>query len=108
MTTESTAAGRELLARVEALGWPSIGQSSLGRGIVAARLAARLPSGGDGGAPLLLMAGIHGDEPASVEAVLDLLASAPGAGGRAPLWVVPALNPDGLRPTARIPPATST
>ena len=44
------------------------------------------------------MAGIHGNEPASVEAVLDLLATG-GQGevaGGGPVWVVPALNPDGL------------
>jgi murein peptide amidase A len=98
MATESTA-GAALLARVAALGWPALGQSSQGRPIVAARL------GGDAApaaAPLLVMGGIHGDEPASVEAVLALVADAPSlaAAGR-PVWVVPALNPDGLLATRK-------
>jgi murein peptide amidase A len=92
MATESTA-GVQLLARVAALGWPVRGHSSGGRPIVAACLGAA----GGPAAPLVVMAGIHGDEPASVEAVLALVAGAPAlaAGGR-PVWVVPALNPDGL------------
>jgi protein MpaA len=91
MKTESTAAGQDLLARVGALGWQAIGRSSQGRDIVARQLP------GTGAGALVLMAGIHGNEPASVEAVLDLLALGdPGGEGRGPLWVVPALNPDGL------------
>jgi murein peptide amidase A len=94
MTTESTADGGELLARVQALGWAAIGRSSEGRAIA----AAQLPAGSEaGGRPLLLMAGIHGNEPASVDAVLDLLATGEHSGGGGGcLWVVPALNPDGL------------
>jgi murein peptide amidase A len=92
MKTESTAAGEELLARVRALGWAAIGRSSEGREIVAAEV-----SGTPGGqAPLLLMAGIHGNEPASVAATLDLLAGQGGGAWATPTWVVPALNPDGL------------
>jgi protein MpaA len=92
MATESTA-GAQLLARVEALGWPVRGWSSGGRPIAAACLG----DPGAGAAPLVVMGGIHGDEPASVEAVLELAAGAPAAAavGR-PVWVVPALNPDGL------------
>jgi protein MpaA len=92
MANESTAGGESLLARVEALGFASIGQSRQGR-----PLAARGPGAGAGA--LVLMAGIHGDEGSSVEAVLELLQGglpAPGP-GQPPLWVVPALNPDGLR-----------
>lgn len=69
------------------------------------------------GARLLVFGGIHGDEPSSVEAVVELAAralrlatvaaSAPPTGGegRRPaestgsdgrLWLLPALNPDGL------------
>jgi protein MpaA len=55
---------------------------------------------------LLLVGGVHGDEPSSTGALLDLvdrLAPPPaGAGSPAPvgaavsLWVIPVLNPDGL------------
>ena len=90
MKTESTAGAEELLARVQALGWAPIGRSTEEREIVAARLP-----GTDGAqAPLLLMAGIHGNEPASVAAVLDFIDC--GGTGGGPVWVVPALNPDGL------------
>ena len=44
-----------------------------------------------------MFGGIHGDEPASVEALIDLaprLAAAPRAG--APVWLLPAVNPDGI------------
>ena len=98
MTTESTAGAEALLERVAALGWPEIGRSTAGaadraRGCSGADETAGQPS------PLVVMAGIHGDEPASVEAVLDLLAhglAGRGGWGHGPLWVVPALNPDGL------------
>lgn len=93
MKTESTAGGEELLEQVRALGWAPIGRSTEGREIV----AARLPGADGGGSPLLLMAGIHGNEPASVAAVLDLATAGQGeVAGGGPVWVVPALNPDGL------------
>jgi protein MpaA len=116
MKTESTAGGEELLEQVRALGWAPIGRSTEGRVIV----AARLPGADGGGSLLLLMAGIHGNEPASVAAVLDFIdcgtlkgfrpsrdeatagnppaphALAGGVAGGGPVWVVPALNPDGL------------
>ena len=50
------------------------------------------------GRRLLIFGGIHGDEPASVDAVEALrqrLTAAPARDGAA-VWVVPALNPDGL------------
>jgi protein MpaA len=93
MDDEST--GEALLAAVESLGLPVIGQSHAGRFIYGgpapethSSLLKR---------PLLLMAGIHGDEPASVAAVLELWArwsSLPPP--PCPVWIVPALNPDGL------------
>jgi murein peptide amidase A len=49
--------------------------------------------------PLLLVGGVHGDEPASVQALLDLVGRHRGSGapgGDRPLWVLPSLNPDGL------------
>jgi len=80
------------LAAVEALGLPEIGRSTLGRPIFAQRFGGR-------GAPLLIMGGIHGDEPATVDLLLALCsrlrrgdASAEGP----PLWLLPAANPDGL------------
>ncbi|HLK92398.1 MAG TPA: M14 family zinc carboxypeptidase [Polyangia bacterium] len=75
------------LAAVAALGFPEIGRSSLGRPIFGRRF-------GGPGAPLLVMGGIHGDEPASVDALLEL-AGRLGA-GTPPLWLIPAANPDGL------------
>jgi murein peptide amidase A len=81
-----------LLAAVEALGLPEIGRSTLGRPIFARRF-------GGGGAPLLLMGGIHGDEPASVDLLVELCDRLGGAGAPVespPLWVLPAANPDGL------------
>jgi protein MpaA len=47
---------------------------------------------------LLIFGGIHGDEPASVEVLLDLalrLEAAPAAPA-APIWLVPVVNPDGI------------
>jgi protein MpaA len=74
---------------VRALGFEEIGRSSEGRAIEARRF-------GGPGAPLLVMGGIHGDEPASVDALLDLVQRMPVAGAP-PLWLIPAANPDGLR-----------
>ena len=74
---------------VAALGFDEVGRSSEGRPIVARRF-------GGPGAPLLLMGGIHGDEPASVDALLDLVQRIP-LPGAPPFWLIPAANPDGLR-----------
>jgi hypothetical protein len=51
---------------VTALGFEEVGRSTEGRPIVARRF-------GGPGSPLLLMGGIHGDEPASVDALLELV-----------------------------------
>src|SRR6476620_7475223 len=88
MPTESTGSGEALLAAIEALGWPALGRSREGRPIRAAAF------GNGGGDHVILVGGVHGDEPASVEAVLDLVAGGL-PDGRA-LWIVPALNPDGI------------
>jgi protein MpaA len=72
---------------VAALGFPEIGRSSENRPIFGRRF------GGDGAA-LLVFGGIHGDEPASVDALLALCARL--GPGTPPLWLVPAANPDGL------------
>jgi protein MpaA len=76
-----------LLAAVRALGFPELGRSSEDRPIFGAVF-------GGGGPPLLVVGGVHGDEPSSVEAAVAL-ARRLGAGA-APLILVPALNPDGL------------
>jgi protein MpaA len=67
------------------LGFETIGRSSEGRPIFARRFGGPTP-------PVLVFGGIHGDEPSSVEVLLDLI---PRLGG-APVWLVPAANPDGL------------
>jgi len=80
----------ELLAAVTALDWPEIGRTTLGRPIAARRF------GPGEGRPLIVVGGVHGDEPSTVEAALELArtlgASPPGR----PVWVVPALNADGV------------
>jgi murein peptide amidase A len=77
--------GTELLAAVEALGWPELARSRLGRPI---RTSPMPPD-----RPLLVVGGVHGDEPSSVDAVLAWV----GEGGVPPhCVVVPALNPDGV------------
>jgi protein MpaA len=76
------------LAAIAALGFPEIGRSTLGRPIFARRF-------GRAGAPLLVMGGIHGDEPASTDAVVALAAQLEAADGL-PVWLLPAANPDGL------------
>jgi murein peptide amidase A len=68
-----------------------IGRSSEGRPIRAGRF------GAPGAAPLLVVAGVHGNEPSSVEAALELGERlAQGLPSAGPVWLVPLLNPDGL------------
>jgi murein peptide amidase A len=84
------------LRAVEALGLPEIGRSTLGRPIFAGRF-------GGVGPPLLVMGGIHGDEPAGVDLLVELCSRLGGQQGPSststggpPLWLLPAANPDGL------------
>jgi murein peptide amidase A len=80
-----------LLDAVDALGFAELGKSTEGRAIRGRRF------GGPGPA-LLVFGGIHGDEPASVEALIELahrLDEAARSG--APVWLLPAVNPDGVR-----------
>ena len=81
-----------LVAAVEALGFDALGKSTDGRAIRGRRF------GGPGPA-LLVFGGIHGDEPASVEALIEL-APRLAAAGRAgvPVW----------RCTPRSPASTTT
>jgi len=103
-----------LLDAVVAAGFQAMGRSRQGRPISmrtfeAARLGFGLPGGST--PRLLLVGGVHGDEPSSVEALLELAsrlsAAAPSGDGapagagqtRAPparVMIIPALNPDGL------------
>ena len=80
-----------LLDTVAALGLDELGRSSGGRPIHGRRL-------GGAGAALLVMGGIHGDEPASVAAVVALAARmlARADPPPIPVWLLPAANPDGL------------
>jgi protein MpaA len=79
-----------LLDAVEALGFEALGESTEGRPIRGRRF------GGPGPA-LLVCGGIHGDEPAGVEALLDLAGRLRGEPRRAvPVWLLPAVNPDGI------------
>jgi protein MpaA len=84
--------GSSLLAAVAALAWDELARSVEGRPIVARRF-------GGAGAPVVLFGGIHGDEPASVEVVLDAIGRLEGeldAAPPGPVVVIPALNPDGI------------
>ncbi len=77
-----------LAAAIAALGYEELGRSVEGRPIVGRRF-------GGAGAPLLMFGGIHGDEPASVTALVELATRLPAA-LPVPLWLLPAVNPDGL------------
>jgi protein MpaA len=85
-----------LLEAARALALDELGRSHEGRPITGARF------GGAASAPLLVVGGVHGDEPASVEAVLALVGRLrAGWNPTTPLIVVPALNPDGLARNAK-------
>jgi protein MpaA len=86
-----------LLDAVDTLGFEALGQSVEGRAIRGRRH-------GRPGPALLVFGGIHGDEPASVEALIELAFRLQGheqghrddGAGRGPVWLVPAVNPDGV------------
>ena len=80
-----------LVDAVDALGFDELGKSTEGRPIRGRRF------GGPGPA-LLVFGGIHGDEPASVEALIELAArlAAGSRLGDVPVWLLPAVNPDGV------------
>jgi protein MpaA len=80
-----------LLGLVSRLPFAEVGRSFEGRPLLAGAF------GAGSGPPLLVVGGVHGDEPSSVEGVVELaerLAATPPRGGRT--WVLPLLNPDGL------------
>jgi murein peptide amidase A len=73
-----------------ALSLQELGRSSEGRVVWGRRFGAPGPA-------ILVVGGVHGDEPASVEAVVALGGRLLADGGpAAPVWLLPALNPDGL------------
>jgi protein MpaA len=85
-----------LLAAVRALALPELGRSVEDRpiwgGVFGAPAGAEVPD-----VSLLVVGGIHGDEPSSVDAVVGLARRlAAETVVAAPLLLVPALNPDGL------------
>src|SRR5258707_15822506 len=82
-----------LLAALRGLGLTELGRSTEGRAILGTTWAGTPTRA----APLLVVGGVHGDEPASVDAVLALARRVfAGTAAGAPLVLVPALNPDGL------------
>ena len=78
-----------LRARARALGLGELGLSTEGRPLWARRF-------GGAGPAVLVVGGVHGDEPASVEAALALGARLAAGPPAAPVFLLPALNPDGL------------
>ncbi len=92
MLPETPSQREAAVAALLSAGFHEIGRSTEGRPLVARRFGGPCPA-------LLLMGGIHGDEPASVDALLDLLERFPAGHPAAPrvtVWVLPAANPDGL------------
>jgi murein peptide amidase A len=93
----SSGAEAALSEAVAALGWPQIGHSVEGRPIFGRAFGARASGGARTFAPpLLIFGGIHGDEPASVEALLDLVDRLALEKATPPLFVIPLVNPDGI------------
>jgi len=78
-----------LLAAACGLGLEEIGRSVEGRTIGARRF-------GGPGAPVLIFGGIHGDEPSSVEVLVDLAGRLLAAAPPVPIRLVPVVNPDGV------------
>jgi protein MpaA len=82
--------GDEALRALTTLALPVLGLSTEGRPITGGTW------GPEDEAPLLVVGGVHGDEPSSVLAVVDLVAGFAASPPALPLVVVPALNPDGI------------
>jgi protein MpaA len=83
-----------LIAAVDSLGLPEVGHSTAGRPLRAGRY------GGDG-RPVLVVAGVHGDEPSSVAAAVELCRSLAATPPPGPVVVMPVMNPDGLAAGAK-------
>lgn len=81
---------QHLIAAADSLGFPVIGRSTEGRALTLGRF------GPAAGPALLIVGGVHGNEASSVAAAIELagwLAAHPPA---RPVWLLPALNPDGI------------
>jgi hypothetical protein len=89
-STETARAGARLLADVAALGLPELARSRLGRAVVAGVF------GPGRGRVCLVVGGVHGDEPASVAASVELVHALAASPPSRPVWVLPVLNPDGI------------
>jgi murein peptide amidase A len=86
--------GKQLLDAVAAAGFPTLGHSRRGHPITGRWY---VPADSSPGWRVLVVGGVHGDEPSSVEAVLELaerLGATPIL--EAKVMIIPALNPDGL------------
>lgn len=78
-----------LIAAVDALSLPEVGRSTGGRALRAGQF-------GTGERPVLIVAGVHGDEPSSVAAAVELCRSFALSPPSNPVVVLPVMNPDGL------------
>ena len=91
MPIESTV-GVQVMARIDRAGWESLGASVQGRPVAVAGFGPETSR-----FHLVVMGAIHGDEPSSALAALDLathLRLHPPQNRC--VWILPALNPDGL------------
>jgi protein MpaA len=81
----------------DGFGLPVDGRQEIGHSIEGRRLRA-WRFGSEGAPALLVVGGVHGDEPSSVGATVELGRRLAGGavGATGPVWLVPALNPDGL------------
>ncbi|HEY5091173.1 MAG TPA: M14 family zinc carboxypeptidase, partial [Polyangia bacterium] len=74
-----------------AFGFPELGRSAEGRPIFGRQFGRSTDH-----LPLLIFGGIHGDEPASVEAMLELAGRLAGEKDPPSLFLIPMVNPDGI------------
>lgn len=89
-STATPADGVRLLEAVGSLGLPELARSRLGRPVVAGKF------GPSTGAVCLVLGGVHGDEPASVAAAVELVHALRAAPPPRSVWILPVLNPDGV------------
>lgn len=92
-------AGEPLLDAVSKLPLRELGRSREGRPILATKRVVAGAGSADAAPKLLVFGGIHGDEPQSVSAVAETVATWPAevpAARGAVVWLIPALNPDGI------------
>jgi protein MpaA len=84
----------QLLAAVDSLGLPVGGRSRAGRPIPVGTFG---PQAGEGASEtLVVVAGVHGDEPSSVAAAVELIGWLRAHPPARSLRVMPVMNPDGI------------